>query len=70
VLVVFFSSLTFPVRQVILGQYVGIGLLVAINALGSLISLAILTYIIGLLDIATIVIGVEKLEMLRKKNEF
>jgi cadmium resistance protein CadD (predicted permease) len=33
VLMMFFSSLTFPVRQVILGQYIGIGLLVAISAL-------------------------------------
>ena len=30
VLVIFFSSLTFPVRQVIFGQYIGIGLLLAI----------------------------------------
>jgi len=69
VLVMFFSSLTFPVRQVILGQYVGIGLLVAMSALGSLISLVIPTYIIGLLGIAPIVIGVKKLVTLRKKNE-
>jgi cadmium resistance protein CadD (predicted permease) len=54
----FFSSLTFPVRQVILGQYIGIGLLVSISALGSLISLVIPTYIIDLLGIAPIVIGV------------
>jgi cadmium resistance protein CadD (predicted permease) len=65
----FFSSLTFSVRQVILGQYIGIGLLVAISALGSLISLIIPTYIIGLLGIAPIVIGVKKLVTLRKKNE-
>jgi hypothetical protein len=49
VLVMSLSSLNFPVRQVILGQYVGIDLLVAISALGSLISLVIPTYIIGLL---------------------
>jgi cadmium resistance protein CadD (predicted permease) len=69
VLVMSLSSLNFPVRQVILGQYVGIDLLVAISALGSLISLVIPTYIIGLLDIAPIVIGVKKLVMFRKKNE-
>jgi cadmium resistance protein CadD (predicted permease) len=69
VLMMFFSSLTFSVRQVILGQYIGIGLLVAISALGSLISLIIPTYIIGLLGIAPIVIGVKKLVTLRKKNE-
>jgi cadmium resistance protein CadD (predicted permease) len=62
VLMMFFSSLTFPVRQTILGQYVGIGLLVAISALGSFISLIIPTYIIGLLGIAPIVIGVSNVQ--------
>jgi cadmium resistance protein CadD (predicted permease) len=33
-MMLFSSSLTFPVRQVVLGQYIGIGLLVAISALG------------------------------------
>jgi cadmium resistance protein CadD (predicted permease) len=69
VLMLFFSSLTFPVRQVILGQYIGIGLLVSISALGSFISLVIPTYIIGLLGIAPIAIGAKKLLTLRKKNE-
>ena len=35
-LIMFFSnsSMTFPVKQVVIGQYIGIGLLVAISALG------------------------------------
>src|SRR5215212_41295 len=76
VLMIFFSSyssssssLTFPVKQVVLGQYIGIGLLVAISALGSFISLAVPTYIIALLGIVPIVIGVKKLVVFRKKNE-
>jgi len=64
-----FSSMTFPVKQVVLGQYIGIGLLVAISALGSFISLAVPTYIIALLGIVPIVIGVKKLVVFRKKNE-
>jgi cadmium resistance protein CadD (predicted permease) len=64
-----FSSMTFPVKQVVLGQYIGIGLLVAISALGSFISLAVPTYIIALLGILPIVIGVKKLVVFRKKNE-
>jgi cadmium resistance protein CadD (predicted permease) len=64
-----FSSTTFPVKQVVLGQYIGIGLLVAISALGSFISLAVPMYIIALLGIVPIVIGVKKLIMFRKKNE-
>jgi len=39
VLMMFFSSSTFPVRHVIVGQYIGIALLVSISALGSFISL-------------------------------
>jgi cadmium resistance protein CadD (predicted permease) len=69
VLMMFLSSLTFPVRQIILGQYIGIGLLVTISALGSFIPLVIPTYIIGLLGIAPIIIGI-KLVTFRKKNEF
>ncbi len=74
VLMMFFSSsslphsMTFPAKQVVLGQYVGIGLLVAISALGSFISLAVPTYIIGLLGIIPIVIGINKLIELRKKD--
>lgn len=64
-----FSSVTFPVKQVVLGQYIGIGLLVAISTLGSFISLAVPMYIIALLGIVPIVIGVKKLIMFRKKNE-
>jgi cadmium resistance protein CadD (predicted permease) len=50
VLMMFFSSsysssMTFPVTQIVLGQYIGIGLLVAISALGSLISLIVPPYI-------------------------
>jgi cadmium resistance protein CadD (predicted permease) len=74
VLMMFFSSssMTFPVKQVVLGnsQYIGIGLLVAISALGSFISLAVPMYIIALLGIVPIVIGIKKLVVFRKKNEF
>jgi cadmium resistance protein CadD (predicted permease) len=72
VLMMFFSfssSMNFPVKQVVLGQYIGMGLLVAISALGSFISLAVPTYIIALLGIVPIVIGLKKLVVFRKKNE-
>jgi cadmium resistance protein CadD (predicted permease) len=71
VLMMFFSSssMTFPVKQIVSGQYIGIGLLVAISALGSFISLAVPTYIIALLGIVPIVIGLKKLVVFRKKNE-
>jgi cadmium resistance protein CadD (predicted permease) len=69
VLMMFFSSLAFPVRQVVLGQFIGIGLLIATSALGSLISLVVPTYIIGLMGIIPIVIGVKNLVEIRKKDK-
>ena len=69
VLMMFFSSLTFPVRQVVLGQFIGIGLLIAISALGSLISLVVPTYIIGLMGIIPIVIGIKNLVEIRTKDK-
>ena len=69
VLMMFFSSLTFQVRQVVLGQFIGIGLLIAISALGSLISLVVPTYIIGLMGIIPIVIGIKNLVEIRKKDK-
>jgi len=72
ILMMFFtpSSLTFPVKQVVLGQYLGIGLLVAISALGSFLPLVIPTYIIGLLGVVPIIVGTKKLfQILKKKNK-
>src|SRR4029079_13483715 len=71
VLLMFFSysSMTFPPKQIVLGQYIGIGLLVAISALGVFFSLALPSYIIGLLGIVPIAIGIRKIVALRKKGE-
>jgi len=54
VLIMFFSSSpsTYPTKQIVLGQYIRIGLLVTISALGSFISLAVPSYVIGLLGSA------------------
>lgn len=63
-------SSTIPARQVIVGQYLGIGLLVGISALGSFLPLVVPQYVIGLLGIAPIAIGVKKLiYVLRKEDE-
>jgi cadmium resistance protein CadD (predicted permease) len=74
VLMMFFSSsysssITFPVRQIVLGQYVGIGLLIAISALGSLIALVVPPYIIGLLGIVPIAIGLRRLVQIIKTKD-
>jgi cadmium resistance protein CadD (predicted permease) len=41
VLMVFFSSSNFQARHIVIGQYLGIGSLVAISALGLLIALVV-----------------------------
>lgn len=74
VLMMFFSSsysssMAFPVRQIVLGQYMGIGLLITISALGSLISLVVPPYIIGLLGIVPIAIGAKRLVQIIKKED-
>ena len=70
VLMMFFSysSMDFAVKQIVAGQYIGIGLLVAISALGSFLSLAVPSYIIGLLGIVPIAIGIRKLVVVKKEK--
>ena len=61
VLMIFFSSLSYSIRHIISGQYLGIGSLIGISIVGSLISLVVPTYVIGLMGIAPIAIGVKHL---------
>jgi cadmium resistance protein CadD (predicted permease) len=68
VLMLFFSSASFHKWQVVVGQYIGIGALVAVSALGSLLSLLVPEYIIGLLGLVPITIGVIRLSHLRNNN--
>src|SRR5918998_3211863 len=67
VLIVFFSSLTFPVRIIVGGQFLGIGSLIAISALGSLLTLVVPSYIIGLMGLLPIAIGIKELLEIRNK---
>jgi cadmium resistance protein CadD (predicted permease) len=68
VLMLFFSSLSYHKWQVVVGQYIGIGALVAVSALGSLLSLLVPEYVIGLLGIVPITIGVIRLLHLRNNS--
>jgi len=61
VLMMFFSDQSYTSRQVILGQYVGIGLLVGISALGALAALVVPPTLIGLMGFLPIAIGLKKL---------
>jgi cadmium resistance protein CadD (predicted permease) len=66
VLMLFFSSSKFRKFHVVVGQYFGIGLLIVISALGSLLALVIPQQIIGLLGLVPISIGIIRLVQLRK----
>ena len=68
VLMIFFSSVAYSVRQIVLGQYIGIGLLIAISGIGSLIAFVVPTYVIGLMGIVPIAIGIKHLVEVRRKD--
>jgi cadmium resistance protein CadD (predicted permease) len=70
VLMVFFADPVFPVRHVILGQYLGILALVALSLLGALAALAIPAGLVGLLGLLPLAIGLKKLLDLRKPAEY
>ncbi len=60
-LMMFFSRSSIVASNVVVGQYAGIGLLMAISLLGSLISLVVPSNFVGLLGFGPIAIGLKKL---------
>jgi cadmium resistance protein CadD (predicted permease) len=66
VLLGFFADPKFRVRQVVIGQYIGIGGLYGASFVASLISLVVPPAYIGLLGLVPIVIGLKKGWELRK----
>jgi len=67
-LIVFFSNvLRYPPYQIVIGQYVGISLLVTISIIFSLVSLVIPSFLIGLMGFVPIIIGIKKL--IEKHNQ-
>jgi cadmium resistance protein CadD (predicted permease) len=69
VLVGFLADPNFRLRDVVIGQYTGVGTLYAISAIAALISLVIPPAYIGLLGLAPVAIGVKKLTKLRRRKE-
>ena len=65
VLVGFFSDPRYRSVQIVVGQYLGIALLVAVSVIASLVSLVLAPAYIGLLGLAPIAIGGKKLWELR-----
>jgi cadmium resistance protein CadD (predicted permease) len=70
ILIAFFAnSHRFPLPQIVLGQYAGMGALLALGTVGSLIALIVPNNLIGLIGIFPIAIGIkELLELLKNDN--
>ncbi len=68
VLMIFFSNKDFKVKQIILGQYIGVMALIVISAVSYFLKLVIPVQWIGLLGILPIIIGLKNLRDL-KNNE-
>jgi cadmium resistance protein CadD (predicted permease) len=69
ILMAFFANRRFPISQVVLGQYMGMGSLIAVSMLASLIALVVPNNLIGLIGIFPIAIGIkELLELLKNGN--
>src|SRR5688572_19923272 len=70
-LIMFFSnSLRFCSYQVVIGQFIGIGLLIVISIIASFISLVVPSFVIGFMGIIPVIIGIKKLfENYKTKNE-
>lgn len=70
-IILFFSnSLKFPPYQVVIGQYIGIGLLVTISIIISFLFLAIPSFFIAFMGIIPIIIGIKKLIETIKKDHY
>jgi cadmium resistance protein CadD (predicted permease) len=61
ILMVFFAAPRFPPYQIVFGQYIGMGSLIAVGLLGSLIALIVPRNLIGLIGLFPIAIGIKEL---------
>jgi cadmium resistance protein CadD (predicted permease) len=69
ILMIFFATPRFPFSQIVLGQYIGMGSLVGVSVVGSLITLILPRNLIGLIGLFPIIIGIKELLELRKKGD-
>jgi cadmium resistance protein CadD (predicted permease) len=69
ILMVFFANRSFPTSQIVLGQYVGMALLLGVSLVGSLVALIIPHNLIGLIGLFPIGIGIKELLELRNKDD-
>src|ERR687894_1192419 len=68
ILIAFFANSRYPLRQIVLGQYAGMGALLALGIAGSLIALIVPNNLIGLIGIFPIAIGIKELLELPKNG--
>ena len=68
ILIVFFAKRSFSTSQIIIGQYVGMGLLLGVSLVGSLIAIVIPHNLLGLVGLFPIAIGIKELLDLRNRE--
>lgn len=61
ILMMLFSSLQFQTRHIVIGQFIGIGVLIFISTLGALIALVLSPFFIALMGLIPIAIGIKRL---------
>jgi cadmium resistance protein CadD (predicted permease) len=69
ILIAFFANSRYPLPQIVFGQYAGMGSLLALGFVGSLIALIVPNNLIGLIGIFPIVIGIKELLELLKNGD-
>ena len=68
ILMAFFATPRFLPFQIVLGQYIGMGSLIAVSLLGLLIALVVPRNLIGFIGLFPIAIGIKELLELHKKS--
>lgn len=69
ILMLLFSSLRFQTRHIIIGQFIGIGVLIIISALGALIALVLPPFFIALMGLIPIAIGIKRVLEYYERNQ-
>jgi cadmium resistance protein CadD (predicted permease) len=69
VLVTFFADPAYRPRHVVIGQFLGMGALIAVSMLGSLLALVVPGQYIGLLGVLPFALGVVKLVEMRRGGD-
>lgn len=68
ILMMLFSSLRFQTRHIVIGQFIGIGVLIIISTLGALIALVLSPFFIALMGLIPVAIGIKRLLEHKRKQ--